>query len=50
MVEIRPICRHCFAQKGYSLEILLDPMSGEYVCKKDARHRFRKEGDTFISL
>lgn len=51
MVEIKPLCRHCFAQKGYSMEILLDSMSGEYVCRKDAGHRFRKEEDgTFSSL
>ena len=51
MVKIKPICRSCFAQTGYSVEILSDPMSGEYVCKKSPRHRFKKEEDgTFSSL
>ena len=49
MVQIRPICRQCFSQKGYSMEILLDPMSGEYVCKKDPRHRYKKEEDGSFS-
>ncbi len=45
MVVIKSICRQCFSQKGYSMEILLDPITGEYVCKKDAGHRYKKEED-----
>jgi hypothetical protein len=51
MVNIKPICRQCFAQAGYSVEILPDLMSNEYVCKKNPRHRFKKEEDgSFSSL
>ena len=49
MVQIRPICRNCFVQKGYSMEILLDPITGEYVCKKDPKHRYKKEEDGSFS-
>ena len=49
MVNIKPICRSCFAQTGYSVEILSDPMSGEYVCRKNSGHRFKKEEDGSFS-
>jgi len=49
MVAIKPICRQCFSQKGYSMEILLDPITGEYICKKDTRHKFKKEEDGSFS-
>jgi len=49
MVSIKPMCRQCFAQTGYSIEILQDPMSGEYVCRKNQKHRYKKEEDGIFS-
>lgn len=48
-IDFKPICRKCFAQYGYSQQIIHNPSTNEYVCKKEPRHRYKKEEDGSFS-
>ena len=50
-VQVKPVCRQCFAQYGYSQPLAFNESTKEYVCKKDMKHRYKKEEDgTLTSL
>lgn len=44
MVEIKPLCRGCYSQFGYS-QVLYPTADGFYVCPRDAKHKYKRESN-----
>lgn len=49
MVEIKPICRGCYSQFGYS-QVLYPSAEGLYVCPKNPKHKYKKDADGMFVL